>query len=253
MVQRHMRANLVALILWKLAPRDNVYPSRELEGIRLWSDVFQWLIVKHRLNFYRLSLSEDELYDDDYYDDDYDDEEEYGSRSYQAAKPKAPIPTPKKTPSKKASPAPSPAKAPGHKHDASTGKKGGGAASSTPLPGLAAMSRGSSAVSTASAGSAGALSAVSASEDAVTPLPITDRTPPVGEKPCLSLIIAGHVDVGKSTLMGHFLVQAGVVENRVVRKFEKESKDIGKASFAFAWVLDQNESEVIHGVLLNHF
>jgi hypothetical protein len=102
-------------------------------------------------------------------------------------------------------------------------------------------------VSTASTTSVGTASAVSVPEDVITPVPVGERCPPVGEKPCLSLIIAGHVDVGKSTLMGHFLVQAGVVENRVVRKFEKESKDIGKASFAFAWVLDQNESEVRRG------
>lgn len=44
--------------------------------------------------------------------------------------------------------------------------------------------------------------------------------------------------------MGHFLVQAGVIDSRTIRRYEKESKEIGKASFAFAWVLDERPEEV---------
>ena len=94
-------------------------------------------------------------------------------------------------------------------------------------------------------------STASAGGSAASPIAPIVRAVPVGEKPCLSLVITGHVDVGKSTLLGHFLVQVGVVQQKTIRKFETESKSIGKASFAYAWVLDQNESEVCCSPLLS--
>ena len=54
---------------------------------------------------------------------------------------------------------------------------------------------------------------------------------------------SGHVDAGKSTLMGHTLVQLGFVNKKTIHKYEQESKKLGKASFAFAWVLDETEEE----------
>ncbi len=53
----------------------------------------------------------------------------------------------------------------------------------------------------------------------------------------------GHVDAGKSTLMGHTLFQLGYVNKRLMHKYEQESKKVGKASFSFAWVLDETEEE----------
>ena len=55
--------------------------------------------------------------------------------------------------------------------------------------------------------------------------------------------IAGHVDAGKSTLMGHLLYQLGNVNKRLMHKYEQESKKVGKSSFAYAWVLDETEEE----------
>lgn len=43
--------------------------------------------------------------------------------------------------------------------------------------------------------------------------------------------------------MGHLLVQLGFVNKKTIHKFEQESKKIGKASFVFAWVLDETEEE----------
>ena len=57
------------------------------------------------------------------------------------------------------------------------------------------------------------------------------------------VFLAGHVDAGKSTLMGHVLVQLGCVNKKTIHKYEQESKKIGKASFAYAWVLDETEEE----------
>lgn len=54
---------------------------------------------------------------------------------------------------------------------------------------------------------------------------------------------AGHVDAGKSTLMGHLLYLLGHVNKRTMHKYEQESKKAGKASFAYAWVLDETGEE----------
>ena len=51
------------------------------------------------------------------------------------------------------------------------------------------------------------------------------------------------MDAGKSTLMGHLLYQLGFVNKRTMHKYEQESKKLGKASFAYAWVLDETEEE----------
>uniref|UniRef100_A0A8C9LFJ0 Tr-type G domain-containing protein n=1 Tax=Pavo cristatus TaxID=9049 RepID=A0A8C9LFJ0_PAVCR len=53
----------------------------------------------------------------------------------------------------------------------------------------------------------------------------------------------GHVDAGKSTLMGHLLYLLGNVNKRTMHKYEQESKKAGKASFAYAWVLDETGEE----------
>ncbi|CAO3627181.1 unnamed protein product [Mucor hiemalis] len=78
-----------------------------------------------------------------------------------------------------------------------------------------------------------------------------------GEKPKLNLVVIGHVDAGKSTLMGHFLYDLGQVNERTMRKFEHESQKIGKGSFAFAWVLDETGEERDRGITMdiatNHF
>ena len=51
------------------------------------------------------------------------------------------------------------------------------------------------------------------------------------------------MDAGKSMLMGHVLFQLGFVNKRTMHKYEQESKKLGKASFAYAWVLDETEEE----------
>ena len=57
------------------------------------------------------------------------------------------------------------------------------------------------------------------------------------------VLYIGHVDAGKSTLMGHLLYQLGNVNQRAMHKYEQESKKLGKSSFAYAWVLDETEEE----------
>ncbi|XP_059838465.1 HBS1-like protein isoform X3 [Hypanus sabinus] len=72
-----------------------------------------------------------------------------------------------------------------------------------------------------------------------------------GGKQLLNLVVIGHVDAGKSTLMGHVLFLLGNVNKRVMHKYEQESKKAGKASFAFAWVLDETGEERERGVTMD--
>ncbi|XP_057678309.1 HBS1-like protein isoform X1 [Corythoichthys intestinalis] len=72
-----------------------------------------------------------------------------------------------------------------------------------------------------------------------------------GGKPLLNLVVIGHVDAGKSTLMGHLLYLLGNVNKRTMHKYETESKKAGKASFAYAWVLDETGEERDRGVTMD--
>ena len=70
-------------------------------------------------------------------------------------------------------------------------------------------------------------------------------------KPQLGLVVAGHVDAGKSTLMGHVLFLLKYVTNSTLRKYQQKSKEIGKGAFSFAWVLDEHEEERARGVTVD--
>uniref|UniRef100_H3BYM5 HBS1-like protein n=1 Tax=Tetraodon nigroviridis TaxID=99883 RepID=H3BYM5_TETNG len=72
-----------------------------------------------------------------------------------------------------------------------------------------------------------------------------------GGKTLVNLVVIGHVDAGKSTLMGHVLYLLGHVNKRTMHKYEQESKKAGKASFAYAWVLDETGEERDRGVTMD--
>ncbi|MFQ6134199.1 MAG: translation elongation factor EF-1 subunit alpha [Nitrososphaerales archaeon] len=71
-------------------------------------------------------------------------------------------------------------------------------------------------------------------------------------KPHLNLIIVGHVDHGKSTGMGHFLFDLGVVDQRMVDEFAKESEKTGRGdTWKYAWVLDNLKDERERGLTID--
>lgn len=72
-----------------------------------------------------------------------------------------------------------------------------------------------------------------------------------GGRPRLHLVVLGHVDAGKSTLMGRLLHDLGVVDKRQVHKNERESQAAGKGSFSWAWVLDERPEERQRGVTID--
>jgi elongation factor 1 alpha-like protein len=59
----------------------------------------------------------------------------------------------------------------------------------------------------------------------------------------LHMVVTGHVDAGKSTLMGHLLYKLGHVNSKTMHKYEQESKKLGKQSFMYAWILDETGEE----------
>lgn len=71
------------------------------------------------------------------------------------------------------------------------------------------------------------------------------------EKPHIHLVVIGHVDAGKSTLMGHALYDLGFVSQKVMHKYEQESKKVGKQSFMYAWVLDETGEERERGITMD--
>ena len=72
------------------------------------------------------------------------------------------------------------------------------------------------------------------------------------KKPHLNLIVTGHVDHGKSTLVGHLLFETGAIDQRTIEEFAKESEKTGKGdTFKFAWVLDKLKDERERGVTID--
>ena len=62
---------------------------------------------------------------------------------------------------------------------------------------------------------------------------------------------SGHVDHGKSTLMGRLLHDLKIVSERALSKLRKEAMTIGKSSFALAWIMDQTTDERTRGVTVD--
>jgi len=73
----------------------------------------------------------------------------------------------------------------------------------------------------------------------------------MAEKPHLNLVFIGHVDHGKSTLVGRLLLDSGAIEPHVIENFRKQAAEKGKASFEFAWVMDHLKEERERGVTID--
>jgi len=73
----------------------------------------------------------------------------------------------------------------------------------------------------------------------------------MADKPHMNLVIIGHVDHGKSTLVGQTLLQTGQFPKHMVDKFKEEAKAKGKESFALAWIFDQLKEERERGVTID--
>ncbi len=71
------------------------------------------------------------------------------------------------------------------------------------------------------------------------------------EKPHMNLAMIGHIDHGKSTLVGRLMYETGAVPEHIIEKFKQEAKAKGKESFAFAWVMDTLKEERERGITID--
>lgn len=70
-------------------------------------------------------------------------------------------------------------------------------------------------------------------------------------KPHQNLAIIGHVDHGKSTLVGRLLFETGSVPEHVIDQYREEAEEKGKGGFEFAYVMDGLEEERERGVTID--
>jgi elongation factor 1-alpha len=71
------------------------------------------------------------------------------------------------------------------------------------------------------------------------------------DKPHLNLAIIGHVDHGKSTLVGRLLYETGSVPDHVIEQYREEANEKGKGGFEFAYVMDNLAEERERGVTID--
>ncbi len=71
------------------------------------------------------------------------------------------------------------------------------------------------------------------------------------EKEHINIAMIGHVDHGKSTLIGRLLYEAGEIPEHIIEKYRKEAQEKGKATFEFAWVMDKLKEERERGITID--
>jgi len=70
------------------------------------------------------------------------------------------------------------------------------------------------------------------------------------EKPMINLVVAGHVDHGKSTLIGRLFEELHLVSKGEKEKAERDAKDLGKETFRYAFFMDTSLEERRRGLTI---
>lgn len=73
----------------------------------------------------------------------------------------------------------------------------------------------------------------------------------MANKPHLNLVTIGHVDHGKSTLVGRILYDTGSIKEEDMRKLKDLAKELKKETFEFAFVMDKLKEERERGVTID--
>jgi len=71
------------------------------------------------------------------------------------------------------------------------------------------------------------------------------------DKPNMNVVFVGHVDAGKSTIVGQLMFQSGIVSEQEMVKLKAEAEKHGKAGFEFAYVMDKIKEERERGVTID--
>lgn len=70
-------------------------------------------------------------------------------------------------------------------------------------------------------------------------------------KPHINLMTAGHVDAGKSTLIGRLLYDSGSIREEEMRKLKEIATELKRETFEFAFVMDTVKEERERGVTID--
>jgi len=70
-------------------------------------------------------------------------------------------------------------------------------------------------------------------------------------KPHINLMTAGHVDAGKSTMIGRLLYDTGAIREEEMRKLKDLAKELKKETFEFAFVMDSVKEERERGLTID--
>ncbi len=70
------------------------------------------------------------------------------------------------------------------------------------------------------------------------------------EKPNMNIVFVGHVDAGKSTIVGQLMFQSGIVPEQEMKKLRDEAVKHGKVGFEFAYIMDKVREERERGVTI---
>jgi len=73
----------------------------------------------------------------------------------------------------------------------------------------------------------------------------------MAKKEHLNLVFIGHVDSGKSTTVGRILYETGAITEQALNKLKEEAAKVGKATFEFAFVMDELKEERERGVTID--
>ena len=67
----------------------------------------------------------------------------------------------------------------------------------------------------------------------------------------INLVFIGHVDHGKSTCVGRMLYDTKNIDEATMRKLKEKAKELGKAGFEFAFVMDNLKEERERGLTID--
>ena len=67
----------------------------------------------------------------------------------------------------------------------------------------------------------------------------------------INIVFIGHVDHGKSTTIGRLLYDTKNIDEQTMRKLKERAKQLGKAGFEFAFVMDNLKEEQERGVTID--
>ena len=73
----------------------------------------------------------------------------------------------------------------------------------------------------------------------------------MAELPKINLMTAGHVDHGKSTLIGRLLYDAGAIREEELRKLKELAKEYKKETWEFAFIMDRLKEERERGLTID--